>query len=133
MNKRKKKKVRNEGRFAELISRCETFGPFVAVKRRYIVMFVVVWNVLCGIGVLLNVGTGEITAPASMIMLMMAGAYAAFCGFAPLCSQRIRTRWCKKDADFKAARSSFILVGVIATLMCVVLAIMFIQSQNSSS
>jgi hypothetical protein len=101
----KKQETPNGGVFGNFISKCETFGPLAAVKRSYIIIFVIVWNVLCGIGVLLNGGTGEITKPGGMFMLALAGAYAAFCEFAPMSNQRIRTRWCKKDADFNAVRS----------------------------
>jgi hypothetical protein len=124
----KKKEVRNNGVFGNLISKLETFGPLAAVKRSHIIIFVIVWNVLCGIGVLLNGGTGEITQPAGMFMMALAGAYASFCGFAPVFSQRIRARWCKEDADFKAVRSQFLVCGAIAALVCAVGVICFVRT-----
>ncbi|MBT3201089.1 MAG: hypothetical protein HN350_14400 [Phycisphaerales bacterium] len=124
----KKQETPNGGVFGNLISKCETFGPLVAVNRSYIIMFVIVWNVLCGIGVVLNGGTGEITKPAGMFMMALAGAYAAFCGFAPVFSQRIRARWCKEDADFNAVRSQFLVCGAISALVCAIGVIMFARA-----
>ncbi len=108
------------------------FGMFVVIKPSRIVIFILVWNILCGLGILLNGGSGSLKNPASALAMAAAAAYASFCGFAPIFSTRIRTRWCKEGSDFEMARFGLLLLGVVGLLCSFSLVSLFRMLTTSS-
>jgi len=92
----------------------------LVVKPLRILIFIVVWNILCGVAILLNGGMGSIETPGGYMGFAVAGAFAAFSGFAPVVSMRFRKRWCRPNRDFDEGRFGLILLGSIGSLFAVV-------------
>jgi len=87
------------------------------MKVGYIWSFILIWNILCGIGIYFNGGIGRVEKPGAVAMMSLACLFAACCAFAPLKSEKIRNRWCKEEADFEEARYGLWQLGIIAGLI----------------
>ncbi len=59
-------------------------------------------------------------------MGILATFYAAYCGFAPLISENIRNRWCRKNANFDIGQYGLYMLGLISGFLCLVAIITFI-------
>jgi hypothetical protein len=88
------------------------YGVLFVIKTPYICLIIIVWNVLCGIGVYLNDGFGKITRPSSLAMVSLAALYSMYCAYAPLISEKIRTRWCEEGKDFEKAKYGLEQMGL---------------------
>ena len=90
-------------------------GILFVIKPIRILLFIVMWNIICGLGIILNGGLGQIKTPGGYLCVGLAGAFAAFSGLAPVVSKRVRKRWCQPDVDFEKGRLGLILIGLIGS------------------
>ncbi len=87
----------------------------VVIKPLRILLFIALWNILCGFAILLNGSLGPIRTPGGYLGFAVAGAFAAFSGLAPVVSLRIRQRWCRPGADCEEGRFGLVLLGLIGS------------------
>jgi hypothetical protein len=97
--------------------RTSQLGVFVVAKPSRIIAFILIWNLLCGVIILLNGGMGPVDTLPGFLGVIIVGSYAAFCGLAPVASQKYRVRWCRPDADFQDAKVGFITLGLVGVLL----------------
>jgi hypothetical protein len=94
-------------------------GLLGTVKGARVLLFIVVWNLLCGCAMLLGF-LGPAGQAGAFVAIVLAGAFTAYSGFAPIVSTRIRKQWCRQESDFEQARSGLVMLGLMGTAFCVV-------------
>lgn len=99
--------------------RTSQLGVFIVVKPSRILAFILIWNLLCGLMILLNGGMGPIDTLPGFIGVVIVGSYAAFSGFAPVTSQKYRVRWCRPEADFQDAKFGLITLGLVGIVFVI--------------
>ena len=102
------------------ITRLGALGMLAVLKPSRILVFVLIWNVLFGLTVLLDGGMHRpIKTVGGNLGFALMGVFAAFSGFAPLFSSAIRQRWCRPEERFEDARTGLILIGSIGSVFAV--------------
>jgi len=93
------------------------YAVLFVIKPSLIGLFIIVWNILCGVGVYLNGEFGGIKKPSSLAMISLATLYSTCCAYAPLISEKVRARWCKEGADFEEAKYGLNQMGLISAAL----------------
>ena len=79
--------------------------------------FVVVWNLVCFIGVLLNGGFGKIHSVPSALVMAVACGGLAFIGFGSLAIPSVRSVVLLPTAELSTARPGLIFIGILGSAL----------------
>jgi hypothetical protein len=87
------------------------------LRLEVIIAFVIIWNVLMGVGIAMNGGVGKIrTTPGAIAMALTCGALAVFCFGTVLIAawQRIMLR---PTADPAQAKPGLLFIGLVSSFL----------------
>jgi len=64
--------------------RTTQFGPLFVIKPARLLLFIAIWNLLCGAALLLDHGLTPLQRSSALVLFVLAGVYLGYCGLAPL-------------------------------------------------
>ena len=100
-----------------LLSKATPLGMFVVIKPWRILLFILTWNALGGLFILVNDGLRPLRTPGGCLLFSLLGVYLSFCSIAPLVSEKVRQRWCDAAIDFEEGRTGFVLGAVVGVVL----------------
>jgi hypothetical protein len=104
----------------KLLAKYTPLGMFIVIKPIVFWLFLLLWNVLGVIAVLLNGGFGRIRNPNALLVFVIDCLSITIYCLLPFMSRWIRDRWTKPGYNFKYAifgLSTFAIIGVLFAFM----------------
>ena len=101
------------------ILRWSGFRVLLVIKPLFIVIFLTVLNLLFGLLLWLNHGSGRVTGKKAEMVVVLIGVYLLLCALLPLLNERCRARCCRANIQFERAIVGLIQLGLVGLLLCI--------------